>query len=81
MRRHKMKAALIAATVAAAGFAAVTPPAAAACASGYEAVRSQGKQVCRLKTPKLPLKSGQSPSRDKTYPKHLNAESWSWGGK
>lgn len=52
-----MKAALIAAAVAAAGLVAVASPAAARCANGYEPVKIQGNWVCRIKTPKLPLKA------------------------
>jgi hypothetical protein len=52
-----MKTALIGAIVAVTGLVAVASPAAARCAAGYEPVRVQGNWVCRLKTPKLPLKS------------------------
>jgi hypothetical protein len=52
-----MKASLIAAIVAAAELVAVASPAAARCANGYEPVNIQGNWVCRLKTPKLPLKA------------------------
>jgi hypothetical protein len=38
--------------------AAPAPPAAAAsCKAGYEPVRIQGNWVCRVKTPKLPIKA------------------------
>ena len=52
-----MRGALMAAVVAAAALATVPSPAAARCANGYEPVKSQGNWVCRIKTPKLPLKA------------------------
>ncbi|HEY7552954.1 MAG TPA: hypothetical protein VH913_25960 [Hyphomicrobiaceae bacterium] len=73
-----MRAALTTAIVVAAAFAALPQPASARCANGYEAVWVQGNQVCRLKTPKLPLKAKQNRSRSKEYPKHLPVESWSF---
>ena len=75
-----MRAAPIAAVIVAAASIAVLPqPAAARCANGYEAVRVQGNQVCRQKTPRLPLKARQKPSRSETGPKHIPVESWSFG--
>jgi hypothetical protein len=58
-----MKASLIAVIVATAGLVAVASPAAARCANGYEPAKVQGNWVCRLKTPKLPLKSPQKRSK------------------
>ena len=43
---------------AAAGFAALTQPA-MACGAGYEPVWIQGNKVCKIKTPKLPIKAKQ----------------------
>ena len=74
-----MRATLIATVIAVAALAALPQPAAARCANGYEAVRVQGNQVCRLKTPRLPLKAKQKPSRSETGPKHIPVESWSFG--
>jgi hypothetical protein len=74
-----MRATLIAIVIAVAALAALPQPAAARCANGYEAVRVQGNQVCRLKTPRLPLKAKQKPSRSETGPKHIPVESWSFG--
>jgi hypothetical protein len=61
---------------------AATPPAtAASCKAGYEPVKIQGNWVCRLKTPKLPLKAKQNPRRSETFPKHIPVESYHWGSK
>ena len=53
-----MRASLMAAILAAAGFTALSQPA-MACANGYEPVWIQGHKVCKIKTPKLPLKAKQ----------------------
>ena len=53
-----MRTPLIAAIFAAAGFAALTQPA-MACGAGYEPVWIQGNKVCKIKTPKLPIKAKQ----------------------
>lgn len=50
-----MKTRLIAVVIAAGGLAALAQPA-SACPAGYEPVWIQGHMVCKLKTPKLPLK-------------------------
>jgi hypothetical protein len=68
-----MRATLIATVIAVAALAALPQPAAARCANGYEAMRVQGK------TPRLPLKAKQKPSRSETGPKHIPVESWSFG--
>lgn len=52
-----MKASLIAAAFTAAGLFAAASPAAAACSPGYERVQIQGHWLCKIKTPKLPLKA------------------------
>ena len=53
-----MKSKLIAAVVAIGGFAALAQPA-SACPAGYESVWIQGNMVCKIKTPKLPVKAKQ----------------------
>lgn len=53
-----MRSAIIAAIVAAAGFGGLAQPA-LACANGYEAVWIQGHKICRIETPKLPIKAKQ----------------------
>lgn len=55
----------IAAVVALGGIAALAQPA-FACPNGYEAVWIQGNKVCKIKTPKLPLKANQGPEQKKT---------------
>lgn len=59
-----MRTPLIAAIVGAFGFVGLAQPA-MACANGYEAVWIQGNKVCRIKTPKLPLKAkaGHEPAK------------------
>ena len=53
-----LKCTLIASIITAAVLAAAaTPAAAASCGNGYEPVKVQGNWVCRLRTPKLPLKA------------------------
>jgi hypothetical protein len=52
------KSALFAAIVATAGLVAVASSAASAqCSPGYQPVKVQGNWVCRIKTPKLPMKA------------------------
>ncbi len=53
-----MRTPVIAAIFAAAGFAAITQPA-MACGAGYEPVWIQGNKVCKIKTPKPPIKAKQ----------------------
>jgi hypothetical protein len=53
-----MKTGLIAAIAAVGSLTAFVQPA-SACPAGYEAVWIQGNMVCKLKTPKLPLKTKQ----------------------
>lgn len=53
-----MKLPITAAIIATLGMAVMTQPA-SACANGYEAVWIQGNKVCRIKTPKLPMKAKQ----------------------
>jgi hypothetical protein len=53
-----MRTPVIAAIFAAAGIAAITQPA-MACGAGYEPVWIQGNKVCKIKTPKLPIKAKQ----------------------
>jgi hypothetical protein len=53
-----MKNGLIAAAVTVIGLSALVQPA-LACPNGYEAVWIQGNKVCKIKTPKLPLKAKQ----------------------
>jgi hypothetical protein len=53
-----MRAPLIAAMVAAAGFTVLAQPA-MACSNGYEPVWIQGHKLCKIKTPKLPIKAKQ----------------------
>jgi hypothetical protein len=55
----------VAAVVALGGFAALAQPA-FACPNGYEAVWIQGHKICKIKTPKLPLKANQGPKQKKT---------------
>jgi hypothetical protein len=81
MLKHACVVAVGAFAVAVLATAPTQPAAAASCKGGYEPVRIQGNWVCRLRTPKPPLKANQNPSRSKDYPKHLNVESWSFGGK
>jgi hypothetical protein len=53
-----LKSTLFAAIAAAAGLVAVASPGASAqCSPGYQPVKIQGNWVCRLQTPKLPLKA------------------------
>ena len=54
-----MRTALMAAAAAVAGLAGLAGPA-AACPNGYETVWIQGNPVCRIKTPRLPLKQKQN---------------------
>jgi hypothetical protein len=54
----------IAAVVALGGIAALAQPA-FACPNGYEAVWIQGNKVCKIKTPKLPLKANTGPEQKK----------------
>ena len=56
---------VIAAVVALGGLAALAQPA-FACPNGYEPVWIQGHMVCKIKTPKLPLKAKQNPEPKKT---------------
>lgn len=50
-----MKAGMLSTAVALFGFMALASPA-GACPNGYHAVWIQGNKVCRVNTPKLPLK-------------------------
>ena len=47
------------------GLSALVQPA-LACPNGYEAVWIQGNKVCKIKTPKLPLKAKQGGELKKT---------------
>ena len=60
-----MKNGLITAAVTAVGLSALVQPA-LACPNGYEAVWIQGNKVCKIKTPKLPLKAKQGGELKKT---------------
>lgn len=60
-----MKTGLLAAAVTVIGMSALVQPA-LACANGYEAVWIQGNKVCKIKTPKLPLKAKQGGELKKT---------------
>lgn len=51
-----MRTPLIAAIVGAFGFVGLAQPV-MACANGYEPVWIQGNKVCKIKTPKLPIKA------------------------
>jgi hypothetical protein len=49
------------------------PAAAASCKAGYEPVKIQGNWVCRVKTPRLPLKAKtqrKKASRDSIWAPH-----------
>jgi hypothetical protein len=53
-----MRTGLFAALVAGLGLVALAQSGeAASCGAGYEPVRIQGNWVCRIKTPKLPMKA------------------------
>ena len=54
-----MRTKLFASIVVAAGLAAVAQPA-GACSNGYEPVWIQGHKICKIKTPKLPIKAKQA---------------------
>ena len=54
-----MRTKLFALIVAAAGLTAIAQPA-AACSNGYESVWIQGHKICKIKTPKLPIKAKQA---------------------
>ena len=54
-----MRTNLFALFVAAAGLTAIAQPA-AACPNGYESVWIQGHKICKIKTPKLPIKAKQA---------------------
>ena len=53
-----MKLSLTAAIFATLGMAVMTQPA-SACPAGYQAAWIQGHKICRIKTPKLPIKANQ----------------------
>jgi hypothetical protein len=57
-RRCTMRTGLLAAVVGGAGLVALVQSGeAASCGAGYEPVKIQGNWVCRIRTPKLPLKA------------------------